>query len=124
MSDRAPGSFLERLFSLRLRPLALLCALFVIISLGVMMINSVRDETSLLQERVKELGHASEALSRQLKQLEVEVKQVGTDDYIIRKAREQYGMVMPNELLFVVGNPEALYGSGDAVQLYVAEGTE
>lgn len=120
MSERAPGTFLERLLARRVRPLALLCALFVIIAVGVMMINSVHENTAYLRERVTDLGIARDALARRLNQLEVEVSQVGSDDYIIRKAREQYDMVMPDDLLFVVANPEAL-DDGGTVQLYVAE---
>ena len=46
MSSRLPGSALEKLLSKRVRPLALVCALFVVISLGVMSINAVRDSAA------------------------------------------------------------------------------
>ena len=39
MSKRLPGNLMDRLLSLRVRPLVLVCALFVVISLGVMTIN-------------------------------------------------------------------------------------
>ena len=55
MPSRVPGSFLERFFSMRVRPLVLVCALFVVIALGIMSINSVKESANELQERVTDL---------------------------------------------------------------------
>ena len=124
MQDRTPGTLLDRLLNLRVRPLALFCALFVIVTVGIMMINSVRDDTAIMQERVTDLRIARDQMFKEYRKLESEVSIVTTDDYIIAKARELYDMVMPGELLFVVKNPEALYGTDEVVQLYMAEVTE
>lgn len=124
MQNRTPGTLLERLFSLRVRPLAVVCSLFVIIAVGMMMINSVKDTTAVMQERVTDLRIARDQMFKEYRKLESEVSIVSTDDYIIAKARELYDMVMPGELLFVVKNPEALYGQDEVVELYMAEVTE
>ena len=46
-----------------------------------------------------------------------------TDDYIIAKARQLYGYMMPGEMRFVIKNPEALYG-GQTIEMYVVEGDQ
>lgn len=120
-STHVSNRLLERFFSLRVRPLALFCTLFVIIALGVMTINSVRDDTAAMQERVTALRIARDQMNKELSKLQNEVKIVQTDDYIIAKARELYGYMMPDELLFVIKNPEALYGSDEAIEMYVVE---
>ena len=120
-STHVSNSPLERLLSMRVRPLVLFCALFVIIALGVMMINSVQHDTAAMQARVTSLRIARDQLYKEHSKLQNEVKVIQTDDYIIAKARELYGYMMPNELLFVIKNPEALYGSEDPIQMYVVE---
>lgn len=35
---------------------------------------------------------------------------VGTDDFIETQARTMYGYMMPDEIRFVINNPEVLYG--------------
>ena len=113
MSSRLPGSALEKLLSKRVRPLALVCALFVVISLGVMSINAVRDSTADMQERLIDLRIERDQRFKEYRKLQNELEIVGTDDYIIAKARQIHGYIMPNELLFVIRNPEVLYEESD-----------
>jgi|GEM_PF-1036303 len=122
MSNRVPGTFLERLLSLRVRPLVLFCALFVVISLGVMMINDVKSSSAAMDVRVTDLRIERDQLFKEYKKLENELEIVETDDYIISKARQLYGYMVPGELLFVIKNPDALYGNVEEnIQMYVVE---
>ncbi len=42
--------------------------------------------------------------------LEEELQTVGTDAFIENQARTMYGYMMPDEIRFVITNPEVLYG--------------
>lgn len=44
-------------------------------------------------------------------ELESMVDTVGTDAFIENQARTMYGYIMPDEIRFVIDNPEALYGT-------------
>ena len=122
MSSRLPGSALEKLLSKRVRPLALVCALFVVISLGVMSINAVRDSAADMQERLIDLRIERDQHFKEYKKLQNELEIVGTDDYIIAKARQIHGYIMPGEMLFVIRNPQVLYGETDEpIQMAVVE---
>lgn len=125
MSKRLPGSLLDRLFSLRVRPLVLVCALFVIISLGVMTINQANENNVQLENSVTDLRIARDQQYKEYKRLQSELEIVETDDYIIAKARQLHGYMMPGEKLFVIKNPEALYGeTQEPIQMYVVEDTD
>lgn len=122
MAKRMPGSLLERLFSLRMRPLVLVCALFVVVSLGVMAINDIREKNAALEITVDNMRSLRDEQYKEYKKMNNELEIVATDDYIIAKARKLYGYMMPGEKYFVVKNPEALYGETDEpVQMYVVE---
>lgn len=108
---------------IRIPLLAVFCALFVIIMIGSMWIDSIQSDISRLKVTVADLSISSELLTREYKALATELEQSDTDEYIIAKARQLYGYMMPNELLFVVKNPEVLgTGDNDETQLYVIEG--
>ena len=125
MSKRLPGSLLDRLFSLRVRPLVLVCALFVIISLGVMTINQANENNVQLENSVTDLRIARDQQYKEYKRLQSALEIVETDDYIIAKARQLHGYMMPGEKLFVIKNPEALYGeTQEPIQMYVVEDTD
>ena len=49
-------------------------------------------------------------LQGQQAELEAQVQTVGTDAFIENQARTLYGYIMPDEVRFVIDNPEALYG--------------
>ena len=125
MPSPMPGSPAERPLNMRVRPLALVCALFVVITLGVMTINSVHDSTAAMQSRLTDLRIERDQRYKEYKKLQNELEIVETDDYIMAKARQIYGYMMPGELLFVVKNPDALYGTvEEPVQMAVVEALE
>lgn len=125
MPSPMPGSPAERLLNMRVRPLALVCALFVVITLGVMTINSVHDSTAAMQSRLTDLRIERDQRYKEYKKLQNELEIVETDDYIMAKARQIYGYMMPGELLFVVKNPDALYGTvEEPVKMAVVEALE
>ena len=109
---------------MRVPLLFVLCAMFVIIMVGYMWIDSIKSDISNLQVTVVDLSISSELLTREYKALANELEQSDTDEYIIAKARQLYGYMMPNELLFVVKNPEALGNTNEATELYILEGTQ
>ena len=87
-----------------------------------MYIRSINQETEALRAEVTLLRNERDLLSKQQNRLRSEVAILDTDDYIIAKARQLYGYMMPNELLFVIKNPEALYGDEtETVEMYVVE---
>lgn len=111
-----------RLLDLQVRPLILFCVLFVLIAVGWMYIRSINQDTEALRAEVIQLRNERDLLSKQQNKLKNEVAILNTDDYIIAKARQLYGYMMPNELLFVIKNPEALYGDeAETVEMYVLE---
>lgn len=112
----------KELRDVRVRPLTLLLILFVLIALGAMAINSMRGEARSLQVTVGDLNYAYAQLEKERAGLSYEVSISDSDEYIIAKARQLYGYMMPNEILFVIKNPEALYGTGETVQMMVLEG--
>ena len=108
---------------IRVPLLAVFCALFVIAMIGYMWIDSIESDISRLKVTVADFSSNSECLTREYKAVTTELAHADADEYIVAKARQLYGYIMPNELLFVVKNPEVLGTSvGDEAQLYVIEG--
>ena len=101
-----------------------LCSMFVIIMIGYMWIDSIKSDISQLQVTVVDLSINSELLTREYKALAAELDQSDTDEYVIAKARQLYGYMMPNELLFVVKNPEALGSVGETTEFFILEGIQ
>lgn len=122
MPFRFPGSALERFFSIRVRPLVLVCALFVVIALGVMAISAQSDSTEALRERLTDLRIERDQRYKEYKQLEYELSNIKTEDYIKSKAREEYNYQMPDEIRFVITNldPE----TGENLVMTITEGNE
>lgn len=50
------------------------------------------------------------ALQAEQTELEAQLDAVDTDAFIENQARTMYGYMMPDEIRFVITNPEALYG--------------
>ena len=70
-----------------------------------------------LNKTLKELDTVSNDAKIRLTQLqgeqselEAQVASVGTDAFVDNQARTLYGYIMPDEVRFVIDNPEALYG--------------
>lgn len=104
--------------------LGLACTLFVVICIGCMMIDSVRSDTEQLRVRVTDLSISREEMARERDKLQNEISIAETDDYIIAKARQLYGYMMPGEMRFVIKNPEALYDTSQSIEMYVIEGEQ
>jgi len=101
-----------------------ICPIFVIIMIGYMWIGQINDDISNLKITVTELNIASTLLERERDALVAEVRNAETDEYIISKARQLYGYMMPNELLFIIKNPDALTAGGEVPVMYVMEGDQ
>ena len=90
-----------------------ICPIFVIVMIGYLWIDQIKSDISQLKVTVTELNISAARLSREYDALKAEVDAAKTDEYIIAKARQLYGYMLPNELLFVISNPEALYSDGE-----------
>ena len=101
-----------------------LCPIFVIVMIGYLWIGQINDDISGLRITVTELNITQTLLERERDALIAEVKNADTDEYIISKARQLYGYMMPNELLFIIANPEALVTGNEVPVMYVMEGDQ
>ena len=76
-----------------------------------------------IRDREETLTSQLSALMRQQEDLTSEISQVGTESYIIDRARSDYQYVKPRELRFEIVNPGALYdedlADADAAQTAV-----
>ncbi len=52
-------------------------------------------------------------LQNEQAELKTTLEAVGSDSFIENQARTMYGYMMPNEIRFVITNPEALYGDDE-----------
>lgn len=101
-----------------------ICPIFVIVMIGYLWIDQIKGDISQLKITVTELNIANTLLERERDALVQEVKDAETDEYIIAKARQLYGYMMPNELLFIIKNPDALEGGEEPPVMYVVEGEQ
>lgn len=101
-----------------------ICPIFVIVMIGYLWIDNIKSDISQLKVTVSELNIASTLLERERDALVKEVKDAETDEYIIAKARQLYGYMMPDELLFIIKNPEALHSGDEPPVMYVVEGNQ
>ena len=108
----------------RIPLLWVICPIFVIIMIGYMWIGQINDDISQLRVTVTELSIANTLLERERDALVAEVRNATTDEYIISKARQLYGYMMPNELLFIIKNPDALNTGNEVPVMYVVEGDQ
>lgn len=74
--------------------------------------------SSSLNDTIKELDASYDRSKIRLSSMQTEqtelqsmLETVGTDAFIENQARTLYGYMMPDEIRFVINNPEALYGS-------------
>lgn len=85
---------------LRIRPRFCLIVISVmLVAFGVSLAFAQRDlsEASL---RLDEVTAQRAALAEELKELQAELDFAQTDDYIIRVARDELGMIMPGEIRY------------------------
>lgn len=120
MAERDTNTLIDKILSIRIRPLVLFCSLFVIIILGIMLIEKIRTETNRIENSVTDLRIQRDQIDKANKEKERELENMESDDFVIATVRNQYGYVGGNELLFYVKNPEAL-GEYNARSIYVEE---
>lgn len=72
-------------------------------------VQQVNGHVEELRAREETLTSQLSALMRQQEDLTSEISQVGTESYIIDRARSDYQYVKPGELRFEIVNPGALY---------------
>ena len=84
--------------------------------------QSLKLNEQRLTERLAQLPGADELAERQRlvtqlqgdqADLKTQLETVGTDAFIENQARTMYGYMMPDEIRFVITNPEALYGEDE-----------
>lgn len=73
-----------------------------------------------LSQTIDELNDTYDQTQMRLTQLQgdqadlkTQLETVGTDAFIENQARTMYGYMMPDEIRFVITNPEALYGENE-----------
>lgn len=92
---------------MRWTKLALICvAALAAFFVAVQQINGHVEE---LQAQKETLTSQLSTLMRQQESLSEEISQVGTESYIVDRARSDYQYVNPGELRFEIVNPGALY---------------
>lgn len=88
--------------------LVVLCACVLV---GFLWYNqSLSDDLEELNAATSNAKMRLTQLQGQQAELEAQVQTVGTDAFIENQARTLYGYIMPDEVRFVIDNPEALYG--------------
>ena len=83
--------------------LALILAVFLCLHL------IMKGDLSRKAEQEAALQEALAALQNEEKDLRTQLEIVGTDDFVISSARENYSFVSRNDIRFEFSNPEALY---------------
>ncbi len=88
----------------------------VIVMIGMTLVFCWRSGS--LQSSLNELSEQYEQSSAKLSAMNIEQSELrqtladaGTDEFIENQARTRYGYMMPDEIRFVITNPDALYGA-------------
>ena len=92
----------------RIKLFYVLVAAFVIAACGMMTINRLDNDITILEGEYTDLHLEQVGVEAQQSKLKEEWDIKDTDGYIREKARLQ-GYMMPDEIRFVVTNPEVLY---------------
>lgn len=85
--------------------------------------RQVDRHTAELRVQEETLTGQLSSLKRQREELMEDTEQVGTESYIISRARTDYQYVKPGELRFEIINPGALYAATDTAQASSADTT-
>lgn len=90
--------------------LAIMSCLFAVFLVASSQVNAGIHETEekLSQKRVALTQAQTENI-----QLQDLLEAVGTDSFIENQARTMYGYMKPDEIRFVITNPEVLYGTDE-----------
>ena len=72
--------------------------------------NTLSDDLKDLDATYNDTKVRLSNLQAEQAELQSELDTIGTDAFIENQARTMYGYMMPDEIRFVITNPEALYG--------------
>ncbi len=86
---------------------------FVIVAGGLMTMNRLDQEISVLEDTARETRLRQLALETENGNMKQEIAVKDTESYIRKMARKNNRFLMPGETRFVVVNPEALYAPGE-----------
>ncbi|MBR6184655.1 MAG: septum formation initiator family protein [Clostridia bacterium] len=107
----------------RIKLFYVLVAAFVIVACGLMTLNRLDQEIAVLEDTVREVRLQQVAVEAEKSEMQKEIAMKDTQSYIQEKARTLYGYVYPNEIRFVVVNPEALYDQEIPAEVEIVEQT-
>ena len=93
----------------RLRIFDLVVAVAVIAALSLMVNNHLNSRYASLAAQAKILDEEQRNLDRIMSSLQTELGRADSNAYIVQVAREDYGYLMPGEILFKVSNIDDLY---------------
>lgn len=96
-------------------------ALVIFLTFHLILQNSLGQKT----DREKELQVTLTALEEENRNLTARMNVVGTDDYIVSSAIQNYSFMNKNDIRFEFENPEALYAySEEEIRILMDEMTE
>lgn len=107
----------------RIKLFYVLVAAFVIVACGMMTLNRLDQEIAVLEDTAREVRLAQVAVESEKSDMQKEIAMKDSQNYIREKARTLYGYVYPNEIRFVVVNPEVLYDADGAPEVEIVEET-
>lgn len=90
----------------------ILAALLIVC--GILLSNKLTGNTRIMEEKNKQAQLELRKDEQTKSEIDVEIKNMDKDSYVIAKAREM-GYLRPGEMLFVVQNPDALMDDYDDV---------
>ena len=93
--------------TMTLKGFAVLMALILLVFLALHL--TMKGDLGRKAEQEKALQEALADLQEENKDLQNRLEVVGTEDYIVSSAREDYAYVGKDDIRFVYTNPEALY---------------
>ncbi|MDD3411330.1 MAG: septum formation initiator family protein [Eubacteriales bacterium] len=95
--------------------------LWPVVAVILCMVGAFMWQSSRLERSMDEVSQQYEQSRVKLSQLQSEqatlqltLENVDTDAFIENRARTEYGYMKPDEIRFVITNPEALYGTDNA----------
>ena len=91
-------------------------AAFVIIAGGLITLHRLNADIAVLEDTAREARLEQLRVNTEKSDMQQEIAMKDSPAYIRDMAWTMYGYLMPNEIKFVVVNPEALYDDYQAVQ--------
>ncbi len=91
-------------------------AAFVIIAGGLITLHRLNADIAVLEDTAREARLEQLRVNTEKSDMQQEIAIKDSDAYIRDMARTMYGYLMPDEIKFVVVNPEALWDDYQAVQ--------